>query len=257
MDRSAHFSRRFKWFTTEFRYSENVESALEVNCPLSDFLTEEELNFINLPTGIQDDLKNGPDSASYNRMNDLIENKMGEWFYTCEMRQWIDIFQELYGKDPRMKMSRKSMQSREPLLVGYLMENEDLFEKLFEESITPDSLFIDIFGEEFFIEFREEIGHTFFILHEMSQPVWFSDKYELEISMPGRIMATNGYAKTESEEGPGTGIPFTVAPEQFLTKNLECWVVSRVNNYLIWIITGFFIMIVIAGVMRRPANSSR
>jgi hypothetical protein len=252
MARSAHFTRKFKWFTTEFRYSENVERALEVNCPMSDYLTEEEMSFINLPTGIQVDLRNGPDSTRYNAMNDRIENKLGEWFYTCEMRQWIDIFQELYGNDPRMEISRKSMQSKESLLVDYLMGNEEVFERLFEESVTPDSLFIHILGEKFYQTFSEEIAHSFLILREMSQPVWFSDKYELEIRMPGRILASSGYAKTDSEEGSGAGILFTVAPEHFLTENLDCWVVSRVNNYFIWIVTGLFILIVVTGTVRRP-----
>jgi hypothetical protein len=85
----------------------------------------------------------------------------------------------------------------------------------------------------------------------MSKPVWYSDTYELEIRMPGKITATNGYAETEPGDDSATGILFTISFEQFLTQKRECWVESKVNNYLIWAITGLFVLVVITGLTRR------
>jgi hypothetical protein len=251
MQRSAGFSKKFKWFTTEFRYSESVEKALTVDCPISDFLTEEEVNFVYLPGKVQDDLKNGADSARYKKMNDDIEASMGKWLYTCEMRQWIDIFQDLFGNDPRLPVSRESMNSKESLFVQYFLDHEGAFDQIFEDSIPPDSLFISVLGEEFVHSFKDEITYSLSLLHDISRPVLYSDKYELEIRMPGKIFSSNGYAQTDPEPGSGEGILFTIAPEHFVTQSYECWVKSRVNNYFIWVATGLFVLIVLAGLIRR------
>ena len=251
MQRSAGFSKKFKWFTTEFMYSEKVERALTVDCPISDYLTGEELKFTNLPGRVRDDLNNGPDSTRYKEMNDHIDTTMGKWLYTCEMRQWIDIFQDLFGNDPRLQVSRESMNSKESLFVEYFLTHEGSFDQIFADSIPPDSLFISVLGKEFFQAFKEEINYAFSILSDMNRPIWYSDNYDLEIHMPGKIFASNGYAVTDPEPGSGEGILFTVAPEHFVTQTYECWVKSRVNNYVIWVITGLFVLIVLGGLIRR------
>ena len=256
MQRSARFSKKFKWFTTEFRYSETVERALTIDCPLSDFLSDDEMKFVNLPGKIQNNLKEGPDSTKYKGMSDGIDTKMAKWFYTSEMRQWTDIFQGLFGNDPGLKISRETMISREPLFVDYLMAHDEVFDQLFEESIIPDSLFISVLGNEFYQSFKDDITYSFSILREMSRPVWYSDNYDLEIQMPGKIFASNGYTETDPEPGSGGGILFTVGPEHFLTQNYECWVSSRVNNYYIWAITGLFVLVVLSGLIRSYIKST-
>jgi hypothetical protein len=251
MERSVAFSKKFRWFTTDFRYSENVESALTVDCPLSDFLSEEELAYILLPGKVQDSLNNGPDSTRFRHLNDDLEPKIATWFCTAEIRQWTDIFQDLFGKDPSLQINRAAMVAKEPLFVAYLMEHDSVFESLFEESIIPDSLFITVLGEAFYQSFVEKASYALKLLQEMSKPVWYSDTYELEIRMPGKITATNGYAETEPGDDSATGILFTISFEQFLTQKRECWVESKVNNYLIWAITGLFVLVVITGLTRR------
>ena len=51
MQRKASFSKSFKWFTTVFRYSESVDKVMDISCPMSDFLTNDELKYIYYPEG--------------------------------------------------------------------------------------------------------------------------------------------------------------------------------------------------------------
>jgi len=240
MQRSAGFSKNFKWFTTVFRFNETVESTLNISCPISDFLSGEELRFFYLPKDVKEDLKNGPDSIRIKQMADSIDVKSEKWLWTCEMRQWIEIFYDLFENDPRLKISRKEMRSKESQFVNKLMEGDSVGDL--------DSVFFpSIVGEEFYTSFRSEINHTTTLLEEMDKSFWSSHEYDMEIRMPGKIIASNGYGVTGQDSVDGEGILWTVDPGYYLTETFEMWAESRVNNYFIWIITGLFIVFVSGG----------
>lgn len=248
MNRKAGFSKRFRWFTTVFRFNETVEPIFNISCPISDFLTEEELDFFYLPEKIQVNLKDGPDSTRIKAISDSVEEKSEKWLWTCEIRQWTEIFYDLFEDDPRLEISRDQMKLNEPRFVRQFMEGDsaDDLETAFQYAV----------GEEFFNTFESEINHAVTLLEELDKTFWSGHAYDLEIRMPGKLIASNGYARTEADSAIGEGILWTVTSGYFLTEEYEMWAESKVNNYYIWLITGLFILFVAIGMVLNGRKKS-
>jgi hypothetical protein len=236
LKREAYFSKRFMWFTTVYRFSEKIDRAFPVSCPMSDFLTAGEIDYYRLPGNVRNDLESGPDSTLYKTRRDSINAKLDHWEWTCEFRQWTEIFYSLYGNHPDLHISKEEMKENIPRMIEYILEKED-----------ADSLFKDVLGEEFAHTFKNEIDHSVSILEEMDNNYTSGRDYDLEIRMPGRIIASNGSAVTDPGAGNAGGILWTVRGRYCLTQDFEMWTESRVNNYYIWLITGLFILFVAGG----------
>jgi hypothetical protein len=254
LKRSADFTKSFKWFTTVFRYTETIEKVLTIDCPMSDFLTGEELKFAYLPGKIRGDLKNGPDSVRIKEMEERIDRKSEEWLWTCEFRQWVEVFYDLFGDNPDLGITRDEMRSRESEFAQ-LMTGDDNNN---DEGANLDSLFATVVGEDFVKTFKTEIDSAGSVVDTIDSPFWGASKYDMEIRMPGRIIASNGYAEIDPDSDNGGGILWTVKGDYFLTETYEMWAESKVNNYFIWIITGLFILFVSSGLIfyHRKAKSS-
>lgn len=242
MQRSAAFSKKFKWFTTVFRFSETVEKVLTVSCPMSDFLTDEELKFIYLPDKVREDLKKGADSIRIKEMADTIEVKSEQWMWTSFARQWIEIFYDFFGDDPELTIDKEEMMSKVPLFVQQASDDEG-------DSLAQ--FFIPILGEEFYYTFVTELDSSVSVLEDTVDIFLSVNSYDMEIRMPGRIIASNGYADTNPDSLDSGGILWTVKGDYFLTEQYEMWVESQVPNYWTWIITGIFILFVITGIVVR------
>ncbi|MDX1283767.1 MAG: hypothetical protein R3182_02080 [Draconibacterium sp.] len=247
LKRGVEFTKRFRWFTTVYRYAETVEQILTINCPLSDYLNTDEIEYVYLPNKVQGELKNGPDSLYYKKFAVDIENKVEKWFWTSEIRQWVDVFYDLFGDDPDLTISKEEMLSKEAQFADFLMNNDNDED---ENENQQDSIFIALYGNEFYSSFKNEIDSSISVVDEIDKAAWSYSEYDLEIRMPGEISATNGYAITDDENGGGKGILWTVKGECFLTRDFEMWAESRVNNYLLWFFTAVFVLFVVAGFVR-------
>lgn len=242
LQRSAAFSKKFNWFTTIFRFSETVERILTVTCPMSDFLTDEELKFVYLPDKVREDLKNGPDSIRIKEMADTIEVKSEQWIWTTFARQWIEIFYDLFGDDPELRIDKEEMISKVPQFIQQLSD---------EESDSLAQFFIPVLGEEFYYTFETEIDSSVSVLEDTINIFLSVNNYDMEIRMPGRIIASNGYADTNPDSEESIGILWTVQGDYFLTEQYEMWVESQVPNYWAWIVTAVFVLFVITGLVVR------
>ncbi len=248
LQRRADFSKSFKWFTTVYRYSETIESSMTIDCPISDFLSDEALEFFYLPAKVQNDLRNGPDSLKFKELDNIFDVEGMRWFFTSEIRQWTEIFYDLFEDDPELEMNREEMRSMESKFVEHLMADES--DREIDEYIS-DSLFISVLGEGFFTAFESEIDYAIALLHEMDKICLSAHDYDMEIRMPGRIIASNGYAQTEPDSENRGGILWTVDPAYILTQTYEMWAESKVNNYIVWIISALFVLFVITGFVTR------
>ncbi|HER09593.1 MAG TPA: hypothetical protein ENO20_11865 [Bacteroides sp.] len=265
LERSAAFSKRFRWFTTTFRFSERVQPVLTVSCPMSEFLDEEELAFLYLPEKVRESLLNGPDSIYY---GDLQENtdSIGEiWVWTSIVRQWTEIFYDRFGNDPGLQISREEMRSMEGALLEQIVRETNDEQAGTEEPVEMGGeegddelarILIPVAGKAFYQEFRSEIDSAGSVLEEMIEPFVATASYTIEIRMPGRIIASNGYAGTGQETGGGKYMLWSVSGEYFLTEPYEMWVESQVSNYWTWIVTGLFVLFVIAGLVVRRRKTS-
>ena len=280
LKRSAGFSKKFKWFTTVFRYGETIDKVMTVYCPASDFLSDEELKFLYLPGNVKAELKNGGDSLKYEALSDTIDTKSEIWMWTSFARQWIEIFYDLFGNHPDLTIDKEEMLSKESDFVKQLIDYEQSEEEKDEETLRiieetdkkevvnvlekeieqevkdeePDDielLITSMLGKKFYSTFRTEIDSTMSVLEIITDPFFSAGKYDMEIWMPGKIIASNGYAETDTDTETGGGILWTVDGDYFLTQQYEMWAESQISNYWAWIISALFILFVITGFVIR------
>lgn len=282
LKRKAYFSKSFKWFTTVFRYSETIDKFMTVTCPASDFLSDEELKFFYLPGNVKAELKNGSDSLKYEALSDTIDTKSEIWMWTSFVRQWMEIFYDLFGDHPDLSIDKEEMLSKESGFIQQFIDyeksekeedeetlhlineedNNDKAMQLLEEHIEEEAkeedagddielVVTSVLGKKFYSTFKSEIDSAMSVLETMIEPFFSLDNYDMEIRMPGRIIASNGYANTDPDSENNGGILWTVKGEYFLTQQYEMWAESRVNNYWAWIISALFILFVITGFVIR------
>lgn len=275
LNRSAQFSKSFKWFTTVFRYSETVEKIMTVHCPVTDFLSDEELKFFYLPDKVQNELTAGSDSLQYKALSDTIDTKSEVWLWTGFVRQWIEIFYNVVEDHPDLSIRKEEMHSKEPDIVKVIIafeeseeaeegeiindleEDEEVIQSIEkelekEEELDDIQIIVEsVLGKEFYATFKTEIDSSISILETMTDPYFSAENYDMEIRMPGRIMSSNGYADTELESNGGGGILWTVQGDYFLLEQYEMWVESKISNVWAWIVTGVFVLFVITGLIVR------
>jgi hypothetical protein len=280
LERKAYFSKSFKWFTTVFRYSETIDKFMTVGCPASDFLSDEELKFFYLPGNVKAELKNGSDSLKYEELSDTVELKSETWMWTSFIRQWVEIFYDLFADHPDLTIDKKEMLSKESDFVKQLIDYEQSEEDKDEEALQimlnaeeekgvdvpeekteqevkdeePDDIELavtSVLGEKFYSTFKTEIDSAKSILETMIKPFFSADNYDMEIRMPGRTIASNGYVNTDPDSENSGGILWTVKGEYFLTQQYEMWAESQISNYWTWIITALFTLFVITGFVIR------
>ena len=278
--RKAHFSKSFKWFTTRFRYSETIDKFMTIACPVSDYLSDEEIKFFYLPGNVRTELKNGSDSLKYEVLSDTIDTKSEIWMWTSFVRQWIEIFYDLFGDHPDLSIDKKEMLSKESDFVKQLIdydksekekdeealqtilnaedeETVDVPEEKIEQEVKdeePDDielLITSMLGKKFYSSFKTEIDSAMSVLETMIKPFISVDNYDIEIRMPGNIIASNGYVNTDPDSENSGGILWTVKGEYFLTQQYEMWAESQISNYWTWIISVLFILFVVTGFVIR------
>lgn len=274
LKRKARFSKSFKWFTTVFRYSETIDKFMTVTCPVSDFLSDEELKFFYLPGNVTSELKNGSDSLKYEALSDTVDTKSEIWMWTSYVRQWIEIFYDLFGDHPDLSIDKEEMLSKESDFIKQVIdyekseeEKDEEFLRLLEEDEEAmqfleeekdkekvdeiELLITSMLGKKFYSTFRTEIDSAMSVLETMTASFFSTDNYDIEIRMPCNIIASNGYVITDPDPENSGGILWTVKGEYFLTQQYEMWAESQVNNYWAWIISALFILFVITGFVRR------
>src|SRR5665811_253636 len=65
ISRRTEFKTRFKWFNTEYRFSEIIEKRLSFGYPVNKFLNSDELSYFYSPESEKEAKKAGPDSLKY------------------------------------------------------------------------------------------------------------------------------------------------------------------------------------------------
>ncbi|WP_258104433.1 hypothetical protein [Marinoscillum sp. MHG1-6] len=247
--RKAAFAKRFRWFTTVYRYSETVGRIYQLEVPVANYLSTEEQEFFNLPNSVKSALLTGKDSTHYHALSDSLEDHFDVYFWNTSIRQWVSIFFDHFGDDPNLTMTKSDMLAKEEEVMSYLIENR------FGENV--DSIFLVSFGQPFYDAFKTEIDSTTALLEVASEPFFESLGYDMEIRMPGKVIGTNGYLlEKDTVDGVGQGLLWTVEGSRFLTEDYEMWVESRVNNYSLWVVTGIFIGFISIGLVRLKRKSS-
>ena len=233
IERSAHFKKQFRWFFTTVRFSEQLENTLKYGYPVNDYLSDEELEYFYLPDNISFDKDNGPDSARYKLINTNIENKCEEWMSESIVSEWIEEFSNIMGSRAGEDISRDSLKIRAKRTGKNLLEMSD--------SLLNSTLL----GNKDLEKYKIEIDSANNIVENRFDPQITFEKYNVKFSMPGKVIATNGFIDSIGE------IAWPVKSDYFFTEPYEMWAEAKMTNVWAWIVSGFFVFFVVLGLFIR------
>ena len=239
ISRHAGFRKRFKWFNTEFRFSETIDKKSSFGYPVGDFLNKEELLYFYSPESLKQEKESGPDSLKYRALSDSVKLKTDKWTARNIVSEWIGEFSRLAGGKTDSSMSYKSLKSREGDFVVLIEKDDRKLDSLWKNGI----ILKEFIGEANALKYRTEADSALSIV---TKNLWisFSD-YSVRIVMPGKLIGTNGFIDSSKI------LLWPVKSDYFLTEPYEMWAESKIPNRWAWIVSGFFLLFVVTGVSIR------
>jgi hypothetical protein len=233
------FVRKFKWFNTEYRFSEWIDKKMSNGYPVRDFLNQEELNFFYSPESINSEKLKSADSLKFKLLDETVKKKVDEWSGKSFVSEWIGEFSALTAGRGGSDISKESLKSRENEFLDIVKKYENKFDSLWATGI----ILKDMIGEKNAATFRTEADSA---ISTVTRKFFVDFKdYSVRIVMPGKVIGTNGFIdKTEALLWP-------VKSDYFLTEPYEMWAESKVINTWAWVVTGAFILFVITGLIIR------
>jgi hypothetical protein len=235
--RHAEFSKKFKWFNTEYNFSEVIEKNMSFGYPVREFLNQEELKWFYSPDKLKEEKKNGSDSLKFRTFNDTVDKKLEKWYMKNVVSEWIGEFAILTGEKADSEMTQGSLKKRENEFVGIVQKNLDHFDSLWQNG----SILREFIGEANTLKFKNEADSAANIATER---LWINFKpYTVRTIMPGKLTDTNGLIDSAGF------LLWSVNSDFFLTEPYIMRAVSKTPNRWAWIVSGFFILFVITGII--------
>lgn len=232
MKRWTEFDKKFKWFTTEYRYSENIEKAIN-GYPPEDYMNKEELNLFYMPDKIRNDLKNGEDSLLYREKFDSLDTVEEIWLCRSLVKAAILEVEKLIDDFPESTIT-----------TDLMWENEELFGDIVFSS-DLDVVIDSVFGKGTMNKNEIMLDSAISCLEDQFAIAFEAASYLVQTKMHGELTQTNGYIDTDGN------IVWTVDGEVFLSKDYSMWAESVETNWWAWILSGIFILFVIVGFVKR------
>lgn len=218
--RTTIFKRKFKWFTTTWYFAEKCDKSLLHGYPLTDYLTEEEITFRNLPKKKSDELVMGPDSLKYRNLIDSVQLHTEQWM----MRSLISEFIEDAG-------ALCESSGKDSLTAAILRTHENELYQLVGEDGDLDVLCSAVLGDSIYARFKPELDSAAAIFNRKFDNSWLFESYTMQIVMPSDLKETNGYIMSD-----GT-LAWPVTGNHFLTDDYIMYAKSHDINYWAVIIT--------------------
>lgn len=239
ISRHASFKKRFKWFTTEFRFSERIEKEFSYGYPVKRFLNNEELLYFYSPGDLKTFKENGPDSLKFRALSDSIKRKTDKWTAKNMLSEWIGEFSKLTEREADKTISLQYLKSREDDFVTLIEKDDRKLDSLWKNGI----ILREFIGDANALKYKPEADSALSIVTNKLL-VKFSD-YSLRIVMPGKLIGTNGFIDR------GQVLLWPVKSDYFMTETYEMWAESKTPNTWAWIVSGIFLAFVLTGVIVR------
>jgi hypothetical protein len=235
--RQASFKRSFKWFNTEYRFSERIEKRLKFGYPVNDFLNSEELQYFYSPEAVQNNNVDGPDSLKYRALRDSVKLKTDKWTAKNMVSEWIGEFSDLSSGKAGSEMSVKSLKAREDEFARLILKADKELDSLWKNGI----LLREFIGEANALKYKTEADSALSIVTNKL----FADfqSYSIRIVMPGKLIGANGFIDSTKK------MIWPVTSDYFLTEPYEMWAESKTTNRWAWIASGIFVLFVLSGVV--------
>ena len=237
ISRQAGFTKRFKWFNTEFRFSEKIDKELSFGYPVKNFLNNEELIYFYSPEDLKNTKESGPDSLKYKTLRDSVKNKTDKWTEKNLVSEWIGEFSKLTAGKTGNDMTRESLRAREDEFVKITEKNGNKLDSLWKNGI----LLKEFIGEANALKYKVEADSALSIVTK-DLFIDFSD-YSVRIVMPGKLIGTNGFIDSSHV------LRWPVKSDFFMAEPYEMWAESKIPNRWAWIVSGLFLVFVLSGVI--------
>ena len=235
--RKAYFRKRFRWFNTEYRFSEKIDKQISDGYPVTDFLNEEELKYFYSPDYIRFNKENGADSVKYKVFSDSLNKKTDHWIIKNIASLWIEEFSRLTAGNRGPGLSLSSLKANEDHIIKVIEENDAKFDSLWKNGV----ILKEFIGEKDAVKFKTE-GDSALDLAVKRYLIDFIS-YSVRIVMPGRLTGTNGYPDSTKN------LLWPVKSDFFITDQYEMWAESKTTNVWAWIISGVFLIFVSTGII--------
>jgi hypothetical protein len=237
LSRRVSFTKKFRWFHTDYRFEEVIEKSMKNGYPASDFLNPEELVWFYSPENVRDLSLSGPDSLKFKALNDSVDKSKELWTVKSIVSEWIGEFTSFPEVREAGGLSFEALKTKENDFFEIIMNNEDDFDSLW----TNGLLLKEFIGEANALKFKEAADSSLSLVTEKILAS-FSD-YTVKNIMPGRVTATNGFIDSTST------LLWPVISDYFLTEPYIMWTESKVPNRWAWIVSGLFVLFVFTGII--------
>jgi hypothetical protein len=237
--RKAGFRKSFKWFNTEYRFSENIDKKLSFGYPVTDYLNSEELLFFYSPERVKQAKESGPDSLKFKALSDSVKHKTDTWNTKNIVSEWIGEFSKLTAGKAGDDLTYGSLKARQDEFIKIVELNDEKFDSLWKKGIILKKLI----GEGNAMKYKTEADSALSLVTE-SYFVNFKE-YSVRIVMPGKLIGTNGFIDTCKV------LLWPVKSDFFLTEPYEMWAESKIPNMWAWFVSGLFLIFVLTGVIIR------
>ncbi len=237
--RNAGFRKRFKWFNSEYRFSERIEKLSAFGYPVKDYLNNEELLFFYSPESLKQEKENGPDSLKYRALSDSVKNKTDKWTIRNFISEWTGEFSRLTEGKAGTDISRESLKAREAELEKIIAENDKKFDSLWANGVILKKFI----GETNALRYKSEADSAM----KLAENIIINNfkDYSLRIVMPGKLIGTNGFIDSSNT------LLWPVKSDYFLNEPYEMWAESKTTNSWAWVVSGLFLAFVLTGVIVR------
>jgi hypothetical protein len=237
--RHAELTKQFRWFTTDYVFSENIDKKLKFGYPVADYLNKEELNYFYSPAKLIDQKLKGPDSLKYKAVFDTIGKKTELWTTKSFMAELIGEFNLLAPGRTEKELALGTLKAREDEFVQSANKYSSKFDSLWENGV----ILKELFSEAIALKYKPQFTSAMKTVEERG--IIDFGEYSLRIIMPGKLTGTNGFMDSSHV------LLWPVKSDYFFTEPYRMWAESKSTNTWAWIVTGLFLVFVAAGLIIR------
>ena len=241
--RSVEFHKKFRWFNTEYSFSEILDKKLIAHgYPVSDFLNTEELKWFYSPDNLNQEKLNGPDSLKFRAFGDTVKKKIERWQVKSVVSELIYKFVDLSSRQGKPAFSIDSLKKHENDFCRIINSNADKFDSIWTDSIIGRAMI----GEKKVFEFKSDIDSALKTVTDK----FFVDfrEYTLKTLMPGKLTSATGMIDSSGM------VIWPVKSDYFLTQPYVMKAESKILNRWAWILSGLFLLFVLTGILFRKSR---
>ncbi len=229
------YQKKFRWFYTDYKYTETYASTNPFTIPITDYMSEEEAQTW---FGENSDFYKGKNGFEiYMQINDIAE-KINQWccrnIYEESFRQYCKYYR-YFGNMPVDSLTFAGVKDTIYEKYKINMESDGFFD------IEIESLLDEYFQKE--LNFDAKVSDTLTEPYEKTiEKIILPKKLYFSLSLPGRIIATNAPFTN------GDTLSWYVDDNRFFIHDFSLTAKSKKIHYPAFIATGFIIVLSITGI---------